>query len=136
MTVYDDYAHHPTEIKATLGAMSVIKDKNIIIFTCGLADPNDSDNVRHIKGGLNKIFTPQMQNSIKLFHLRGGIDYSKLSIIHKSMMAIMHKMILKKDCSSLRQEDKEFIETYGKVVDFTDKSTIKPLIAYVKEVSA
>lgn len=26
--VYDDYAHHPTEIKATLSAMKVIKDEN------------------------------------------------------------------------------------------------------------
>lgn len=30
ISVYDDYAHHPTEIKATLSAASVIKDKNII----------------------------------------------------------------------------------------------------------
>ena len=30
ISVYDDYAHHPTEIKATLSAMKVIKDKNII----------------------------------------------------------------------------------------------------------
>lgn len=112
-----------------------IKDKNIIVFTCGLADLNDSDNVAHIKVGLNKVLTPQMQNSIKLFHMRGGIDYSKLSIIHKSMMAMLHKMILKKDCSSLRQEDKQFLETYGKAVDFTDKNTIKPLVAYVKELS-
>ncbi len=28
--VYDDYAHHPTEIKATLSSMKVIKDKNVI----------------------------------------------------------------------------------------------------------
>lgn len=28
--IYDDYAHHPTEIKATLSALHVIKDKNII----------------------------------------------------------------------------------------------------------
>lgn len=28
--VYDDYAHHPTEIKATLSAMKMLKDKNII----------------------------------------------------------------------------------------------------------
>lgn len=28
--IYDDYAHHPTEIKATLSAMHVVKDKNII----------------------------------------------------------------------------------------------------------
>lgn len=30
ISVYDDYAHHPTEIKATLAAASVIKDKNIV----------------------------------------------------------------------------------------------------------
>lgn len=30
ITVYDDYAHHPTEIKATLSAAKLIKDKNII----------------------------------------------------------------------------------------------------------
>lgn len=28
--IYDDYAHHPTEIKATLSALKVLKDKNII----------------------------------------------------------------------------------------------------------
>lgn len=30
ISVYDDYAHHPTEIKATLSAARAIKDKNII----------------------------------------------------------------------------------------------------------
>ena len=30
ISVYDDYAHHPTEIKATLSAMKVLKDKNIV----------------------------------------------------------------------------------------------------------
>jgi len=30
ISVYDDYAHHPTEIKATISSMKVLKDKNII----------------------------------------------------------------------------------------------------------
>ncbi|MDD3437730.1 MAG: UDP-N-acetylmuramate--L-alanine ligase [Candidatus Gastranaerophilales bacterium] len=30
ITVYDDYAHHPTEIKATLSAAKILKNKNII----------------------------------------------------------------------------------------------------------
>lgn len=30
ISVYDDYAHHPTEIKATLSAAKALKDKNII----------------------------------------------------------------------------------------------------------
>lgn len=46
ITVYDDYAHHPTEIKATLSAAKVLENKNIIaVFQphrytrfCGLWD--------------------------------------------------------------------------------------------------
>lgn len=30
ISVYDDYAHHPTEIKATLSAVKVLKDRNIV----------------------------------------------------------------------------------------------------------
>lgn len=30
ISVYDDYAHHPTEIKATLSAMKTLKDKKIV----------------------------------------------------------------------------------------------------------
>ena len=30
ITIYDDYAHHPTEIKATLSCSKSFKDKNII----------------------------------------------------------------------------------------------------------
>ncbi len=30
IAVYDDYAHHPTEIKATLSSMNALRDKNII----------------------------------------------------------------------------------------------------------
>lgn len=33
-----------------------VKDKNLILFTVGLADPNDSENTEHIKGGIKKLF--------------------------------------------------------------------------------
>ena len=48
------------------------------------------------------------------------------------MMNMLKKMLLKNGYDKLRQEDKEFLDTFGKQVDFTDKSTITPLIDYVK----
>ena len=108
-----------------------LRDKNIILFTCGLASPEDEDNVKHIREGLKKVLTEDMEKNIKVFHLRGGINYSKLSFVHKSMMAMLHRMTLKKDYNSLRAEDKEMLDTYGGVVDFTNKDTIKPIIEYV-----
>ena len=110
-----------------------ICNKNIIVFTCGLADPADKENTDHIKQSINKVFTDKMQSKIKVFHLRGAIDYSKLGFIHKAMMAMLRKMTLRKDYDSLRSEDKEMLDTYGQVVDFTDKSTIMPIVDYVRK---
>jgi menaquinone-dependent protoporphyrinogen IX oxidase len=108
-------------------------NKNIIVFTCGLADPTDKENTDNIRQSLNKVFTKKMQDGIKVFHFRGGIDYSKLGFIHKAMMAMLRKMTLRKDYDSLRNEDKEMLDTYGQVVDFTDKTTIMPIVDYVRK---
>lgn len=108
-----------------------ISDKNLVLFTCGLADPSDSSNVDSIKSSLNKALTAQMQEKIKIFHLRGAVDYSKLSLTHRSMMAMLHKIMLKKDPAELRNEDKEMLETYGQKVDFTNEESIKPILEYL-----
>lgn len=108
------------------------RNKNLILFTCGLADPSDQENTDHIKSNLNKIFSSEMQKQIKVFHLRGAINYAKLGPVHKAMMAMLHKMLSKKEPQSLRNEDKQMLATYGKVVDFTNRAAISPLIQYVQ----
>lgn len=110
----------------------LLVNKKLILFTCGLADPSDSSNTDSIKEGLKKVLSPAMQKKIKLFHLRGGINYSELGIVHKSMMAMLHKSMMKKDSVTLNSEEKEMLDTYGKVVDFTDKATIAPILDYVR----
>lgn len=108
-------------------------NKNLIVFTCGLANPLDKDNADSIRNSLNKVLPSQMREKIKVFHLRGAIDYSQLGPIHKAMMAMLHKMTIKKDVDSLREEDRQMLETYGKTVDFTDKATILPIVRFVQE---
>ncbi len=109
-----------------------LRDKNLILFTCGLADPTDTNNTNDIRKSLSKVLTAQMQDKIRVFHLRGAIDYAKLGLMHKAMMAMLHKMTMKKDYDSLRNEDKEMLATYGKVVDFKDKTTALPIVDYVR----
>jgi menaquinone-dependent protoporphyrinogen IX oxidase len=109
-----------------------LRGKNLILFTCGLADPTDTYNTGNIKKSLCKVFTDEMQDKIKVFHLRGAIDYKKLGMIHKSMMAMLRKMLVKKDYDSLRNEDKEILDTYGKAVDFKDRATIFPIVSYIR----
>ncbi len=72
-----------------------------------------------------------MRDYIKFFHFRGGIDYKRLGIIHKSMMAMLKTMVSKKDIDELTNDDKQMLATYGGKVDFTDKNTIKPLLSFL-----
>ncbi|MDO4306634.1 MAG: flavodoxin domain-containing protein [Eubacteriales bacterium] len=124
------YAGGVSGIKFLTRHYPQIRSKNILIFTCGLADPGDPFNTKQIQTALTKVFSPEMQDKIRVFHLRGGIDYSRLTPVHKAMMAMLRRMLLKKPESSIRKEDQGILDTYGKAVDFTDRETILPLVRY------
>ena len=102
--------------------------ESLVVFTVGLADPKTTD----YSAILDKNFTPEMLSKTKVFHLRGGIDYKKLGLIHKGMMGMMRRLTLKKDKSELTEEDHEFLKTYGSKVNFMDESTIELILAYVR----
>lgn len=126
------YAGGLSKISVITKNWKKISNKKIVLFSCGLADPTNNENITSIEKGIARNLSPEMQEKIKQFHLRGGIDYSQLNFIHTMMMNMLKKMLLRNGYEKLRQEDKEFLDTFGKQVDFTDKSTIKPLIDYVK----
>ena len=106
--------------------------KKLLIFTVGLADPGITDYSKI----LNKNLPSDLQNNVKIFNLQGGINYKKLGIIHRVMMAMMKMMIFKeKSRNELSEEDKQFLATYGGQVDFTNKQNILPIINYVKTIS-
>ena len=109
-----------------------IKDKKLIIFTCGLADYSKEENINSVKSMFEKYMPNNIFENIKIFYLRGYINYKKLNFKHKIMMGMMKKMILKKGVEKMNEENREFLETYGKIVDFTDKKSIKGIIDYCK----
>ncbi len=113
-----------------LGVKFVTKNpcKSLTIFTVGLADPETTDYSEILK----KNFTPDFLSAAKVFHLRGGIDYKELGLIHKAMMAFMKKMVSNQTEAEITEEDKYFLETYGGKVYFTDRETINPLVDYVR----
>ena len=82
------------------------------------------------------MLSPELQQRVKQFHLRGGIDYKKLGLLHKAMMAMLYRSVRKKDYNSLRREDQMMLDTYGGQVDFQEHSTIEPLVNYVKHLAA
>lgn len=124
------YASGINGIKFINKNYEIIKDKNIIIFTVGLSSTDDKSIFKPI---IEKNFTQDMQEDIDFFHLRGGIDYKKLSLLHKTMMAMLKRVVLKKDEKERTSEDESFLKTYGKKIDFTDKKYIQSIISHVNK---
>jgi flavodoxin len=114
-----------------LGADLVAKNavKNLVLFTVGLADPQETD----YSDILKRSFPDASRQPVKTFHLRGFIDYKKLNIAHRGLMAMLKKAVEKKPESERSSEDKAILETYGGAVDFTDRTGVAPLVAYVRE---
>ena len=126
------YAGGVSGIKLLTENWMLLEDKKVILFTCGLAAPHNTENVAHIREALSKAISPDILNHLELYHFHGAIDYKKLSLIHRIMMAMLHRVMVKKDSAALTAEDKGFLETYGKKVDFTDKKHILKLVEAVK----
>lgn len=107
------------------------KDKNIIIFTVGLDDPRNPNNIDKIVKSLKSNF--RQYDRIKSFHYRGGIDYHTLNANHIAMMNSKYKLLSQKSNNQLSKDDQDFIKTYNKSVDYCNKLSINPLVEYVNQ---
>ena len=111
----------------------VIKDKKLIVFACGLSDFDKAENRNIITKRFQKIIPENLFEDIKIFFLRGNIDYRKISLKHRIMMGFRKKQIQRKGADKMDEEDKLLLETYGKKIDFTEKKNIKEIIEYCKK---
>lgn len=113
---------------AGVKVVSKNQPKRLVVFTVGLSNPEATD----YSAILDRNFGSD-RSSMKTFHLRGGIDYKKLGLVHKGMMAMLKKLMLdKKSIDERTEEDQMILETYGDQVDFTEKSAIQPIVDYVR----
>jgi len=100
----------------------------LIVVTVGLADVTDEENIKNIRQSLKRQIPKSLMATTIIYHLRGGIDYSKLNFKHKTMMSLLYTMIKKKAREKMSAEDLAMMETYHKQVNFVDFDMLKPII--------
>lgn len=108
---------------------ALLSGKVVVLFTVGLADPENEDNILHIHNGLQKALGAQLEK-IKLFYFRGAMDFSNMRFFHKMGMRMMRSMLKKK--KDRTAEDEALLHSFDHPVDFTDQKAILPLIAYCR----
>ena len=126
------YAGGVVGMKKTLNKIKEVDNKRIVIITVGLADPKDEENIKNIRNNISNRISSELFEKAKIFHLRGGIDYSKLGFTHKNMMRFMYNKIKKIPEENRSADVKGLIETYNKQVDFVDFNTLNDILEYIK----
>ncbi|GAB6090633.1 flavodoxin domain-containing protein [Spirochaeta dissipatitropha] len=103
-----------------------LKSKKLIVFSVGAAFNNDET----LKAVTEANLDAEMQQHIRLFHLRGGLNYSSMRPLHRLMMFLL-KMKLEGIPAAERSADaRGIIATYGKDINFLKRDSIQPLIDY------
>lgn len=123
------YAVGINGVKLITNNLKRLEDKNIVVFATGLS-PTGKEVFNEVR---NKNFTPEQQDKIRFFYLRGGFDYNKLTPFFKAVMSLMKWSLQKK--KNLTPDDQGMLDAFKHPVDFTDEKNITELISYVKNVS-
>ena len=118
------YAGGVLGMSKTLKKLNNISNKKIIIATVGLSDPTDEVNKNNIRNNIKNQIPKEVLEKAKIFHLRGGIDYSKLNFAHKTMMKLLYNAVKNLPNEKQTAEDIAMIETYNKKVNFIDFSSL------------
>ena len=120
-------------VKGLKSTFRLLKNSNVrtIIVTVGLADVNNEENTNNIKTSIAKQVDKNILRTSIIFHLRGGIDYSRLNFKHKTIMKMLYHSIKDTPVEKLTAEDKTLIETYNTKVDFVDYHSLKQIIEVI-----
>lgn len=119
------YAGGVVGLKHTVKALGT--NTALTVVTVGLADVSRQENVSHIRQSLQRQMPEDLYRRSAYFHLRGGIDYAKLNLRHRAMMAFLYSSLQKKPPEQQTAEDRELMETYGQKVDFVDFDALLPI---------
>lgn len=125
------YAGGVLGMSKTLRKLTNIQNKTIILATVGLADPTDEKNINNIRNNIKVQISKEIYDKAKIFHLRGGIDYSKLKFFHKTMMKLLYNAVKNIPQEKLSSENKAMIETYNKKVNFVNFSDLDKIISEI-----
>lgn len=126
------YAGGVKGLKHTVKQLSA--DTKLILATVGLADVTDEENLRNIRRSVRKQLPERLWENTSLFHLRGGIDYSRLSFTHKTMMTLLYNKAKRLPEEKKTAEVRAMIETFNTKVDFVDLDALSPIVAAAQQI--
>lgn len=127
------YAGGVNQIRLIKDHFDQLKEKNLVVWATGLS-PERAETSEQV---WNQNFSPEQQEKIQAFYLRGGFDFGKLGIRDQILMR-MFKIMIKnkskhKDSGDVEAEDMAgILKSFDTPVNFCCRESIDPLVKYVR----
>ena len=126
------YAGGVFGMSKTIHKINNISNKKMILITVGLADPKEEENITNIRNNMKQQLKKEIFDKAKIFHLRGGIDYTKLKFSHKIMMKLLYNTVKKLPEEKKTAEDRAMIDTYNQKISFVDFSSLDDIVREIQ----
>ena len=69
----------------------------------------------------------RLMKNASIFQLRGGIDYQKLNLKHRAMMAFLYNRMKRLPDEQKTADMKTILETYHSAASFVDYHALEPI---------
>ncbi len=102
-------------------------DAKLIIVTVGLADPSNPANIKNIRRSIYEAVPERLMKNASIFHLRSGINYQKLNLKHRAMMAFLYNQMKRLPDEQKTADMKAIIEIYHSAVSFVDYRSLESI---------
>ena len=122
------YAGTMAGLKRVVGRMP--DGSSLYAVSVGIADPCVERNAKAIDDVIWKHIPDGMKDRVRIFHLRGRLDYPAMTARHRAMMWMLCRWIRGRKERS--EEDQMVLDTYGSVVDFIDLESLDPLVSAIE----
>ena len=97
-------------------------DAVLVVVSVGLADPSKRENAEKIDSDIMRIVPEGIRPRLRIFRLRGRMDYSRLSPKHRAMMWMLRRWLERK--TERGEESQAILDTYGTQIDFMDLASL------------
>lgn len=103
----------------------------LVGVSVGASDPENPKNVEAYRSLIDATFTEKIRSRMTWFHVRGGLDYPRMSWGHRTMMRVV-SWNAKRQAAKGDEESRQMYESFGEVIDFRDRASLAPVIDYVR----
>ena len=106
-----------------------LRDRKIIVFATS-ATPDRPETTQELR---EMNFTKDQLEYMHFFYLRGGFDFSKLSLVDKFLMILLKVKLRMKPASKRTADETGMLAVYSTPADFTKKKYMDDLLELARQ---